>query len=346
MSTERAEEWRARAGELKVRLSRARTRYQAVSRRLHIYERALPCADVLRQLLPSRAASRARLTDAAAAAREAAWLERSESYRLEIAREGPPVAGADHATIAGLHWWVPPDSRTPGRIADRMLSGGWLPLKEILYARDVACGGVMLDIGANIGTTSVPRAILGDAVAVYAAEPEPGNFACLVRNIAENHVRGVVLADRVAVGNRVGRAALQRQGSIGAHALVEGPAGDAIDVAVVTLDDWVVRRGIDLEAVRFVKVDTQGREGDVLAGALSLLARDHIAWQIEFSPAHLLAAGCEPGELLARLHAAFTHFIDLNAEAPGERVRRTSDLAEALAYLDRSYTNLLLYRAA
>ena len=344
MSSDRAAEWRERARALKDRLSRARTRYQTVSRRLHIYERALPSADVVRQILPARAASRVRLADAVAAARETDWLRRSECYRIEMSRDGAPVPGADRTTIAGLHWWIPPDNRTPGRIADRMLREGWLPLKEILQARDVACGGVMLDIGANIGTTSIPRAILGDAVAIYAAEPEPANFACLVRNVAENHVRGVVLADRVAVANRDGSAALQRQGSMGAHLLVDAPAGDAIEVPVVTLDTWVREAGIDVEAVRFVKVDTQGREGDVLDGAASLLARDHIAWQLEFSPAHLRAAGCQPADLVARLRSAFTHFIDLNAEAAGDRVRSTAALAEALAYLDRSYTNVLFYR--
>jgi FkbM family methyltransferase len=342
---DRAEEWRARAAQLKDRLARARTRYEAVSRRLHVYERALPQPDVLRQLLPARAASRARAADPAAAGREAAWLALSEGYRDEIARDDPPVAGADHVTIAGLRWWVPPDSRMPGRIAERMLNTGWLPLKEILQAREVSCGGVMLDVGANIGTTSITRAVLGDAVAVYAAEPEPANFACLVRNIAANHVRGVVLADRVAIGDRIGRAALQRQGSIGAHTIVDAPGAGALDVPVITLDAWVERARIDVEALRFVKVDTQGREGDVLGGAASLLARDYIAWQLEFSPAHLRTAGCEPAELLARLRTAFTHFIDLKADAPGERVRRTVELSDALAYLDRSYTNLLLYRS-
>jgi hypothetical protein len=42
---------------------------------------------------------------------------------------------------------------------------------------------------------------------------------------------------------------------------------------------------------------------------------------------------------------AFSYFIDLRAAAPGRRLRPVVELGEALEYLDRSYTNLLVYRA-
>jgi hypothetical protein len=66
---------------------------------------------------------------------------------------------------------------------------------------------------------------------------------------------------------------------------------------------------------------------------------------MEFSPEHLRLCGRSPEQLIERLQAAFTTFIDLNPHAPGRRVRPVDQLAEALVYLDRSYTNLLLYRA-
>jgi hypothetical protein len=92
-------------------------------------------------------------------------------------------------------------------------------------------------------------------------------------------------------------------------------------------------------------MDTQGHEDHVLAGAPMLLSRPGIAWELEFSPRHLQKAGRDPAALLARMRDVFTHFIDLNPHAPGDRIRPTAEIAEALSYLDRSFTNLLAYRA-
>ena len=79
-----------------------------------------------------------------------------------------------------------------------------------------------------------------------------------------------------------------------------------------------------------------------------MLERRHIAWQIEFSPAMLERSGRSLDEVYQLLERHFTHFIDLRSEG-GTRVRRTSSLREALAYVgkgSRRYTNVLLYSAA
>ena len=322
---------RAREEEVRAKLAR-------VQDRLRWHERALLRPEVLQDLLPSRAAWRQRTPPDAAA------LERARTH-AEVAGADLEVrlpSGAEQVTIAGLSWAVPADARRAGRLADRILRDHWLPLAELLRTREAISAGVMLDIGANIGLTSIPRAVLGDADVIYAAEPEPDNFACLVHNIAANGLRGVILPDRVAISDATGTARLQRSGSIGGHRLTES---DGIDVPAMTLDDWVARLRLDPDTIRYVKVDTQGRESHVLDGAHGLLARQGIAWELEFSPEHLRMCGRTPERLIAQLAAHFTHVIDLNPHAPGNRVRPAAELGEALAYLDRSYTNLLLYRA-
>jgi FkbM family methyltransferase len=198
----------------------------------------------------------------------------------------------------------------------------------------------MIDIGANVGLTSVTRALMGDADLVYAAEPAPENFACLVRTAIDAGLRGVVLPDCVAISDRNGTSTLKLSSSIGGHAL----SGDeGIEVRTATLDTWVAALGIEIERVRYVKIDTQGHESHVLDGARDLLARRGVIWELEFSPRHLQIAGRDPATLIAQLQACFTHFVDLNPDAPGERVRSIDELADALAYLDRSFTDLLVY---
>ena len=78
-----------------------------------------------------------------------------------------------------------------------------------------------------------------------------------------------------------------------------------------------------------------------------MLARKHIAWQIEFSPAMLQRSGWALPDFYALLQGHFTHFIDLRGDE-GVRARHVSELPGALAYVERRarrYTNVLLYTA-
>ena len=116
-------------------------------------------------------------------------------------------------------------------------------------------------------------------------------------------------------------------------------------VPCLTLDEWVVRRGVDLSRVTFIKSDTQGWDLKVLAGATTVLEQRHIAWQVEYSPAMLGRAGTTTAEACRVLASRFDRFIDLRGESR-VRARPSGELAEALATVGdghRRYTNLLLY---
>jgi FkbM family methyltransferase len=309
--------------------------------RLHWHERSLLRPEVLADLLPSRARWRRETpADDSAARRETTHAAVSAAYA--DARDRPAPEDADRVEIDGLVWWVPKDARAEGQLAHRLVMERRLPLVDLLRTREAIANGTMLDIGANVGLTSLTRAVLGDADVAYAAEAAPDNFACLVRAVVDNGLRGIVLPDHVAISDHDGTATLRLSGSIGGHMIIAGASG--IDVPMMRLDTWAATLRIDLEAVRYVKIDTQGHEAHVLAGAPGLLARPGIVWELEFSPRHLQKAGREPAALIAQMQSVFTHFIDLNPHAPGERLRPVAELPEALAYLERSFTNLLAYR--
>ena len=219
--------------------------------------------------------------------------------------------------------------------------------RGILQTRGVATGGIMLDLGANVGRMAVPRVILGDALVVYCAEPDPVSYACLARNVIENGLRGVVLPDQTAIGDRDGSVRFLRAGGHGNFRVVPdgtGEGADVVDVPCATLDTWVERLHIELDAVTLIKVDVEGFERRVLAGASRVLRCSHIAWQIEIKPAGLRAAGDDPQGLYADLRRTFTHFIDLNRRAAGQRVRSIGELSDALAYIEpRQKTDVLLF---
>ena len=225
-----------------------------------------------------------------------------------------------------------------------------LPHAGILQTREVAVGGIMLDLGANIGRMSVPRVIHGDATAAYCAEPDPVNFACLARSVIDNSLRGLVLPDQTAIGDREGVVRLLRTGRSGDYRVLPDTAADTehtVDVPCSTLDAWVDRLQIDLDAVTFIKVDVEGFERRVIAGAHRVLGCPHIAWQMEIKPPGLRDAGDDPQALYADLQQAFTHFIDLTRAAEGPRVRPVSELPVALRYIEPAgKTDVILFSAS
>jgi FkbM family methyltransferase len=253
------------------------------------------------------------------------------------------------STIDGLTWTVPALPSQSAASIDRMLAKQRFPYLAIAQTRDVSIGGVMLDIGANVGRMAIPRVVLGDATRAYCAEPDEANYQCLIANVRDNGLTGLVVADHVAISDRVGQQPLHRGKMSGAHRLVHTGAvhESMMTVRCTTLDAWVADHAIDLSEVTFVKVDTQGSEVHVLAGASRVLAQPHIAWQIEVSPSHLRLAGNEPTVLYGALRERFAYFYDLNPHAEGPKLRPITDLASALEYLERTedaQTDIVLYR--
>jgi FkbM family methyltransferase len=286
------------------------------------------------------------------AAREALLLDRSRAYAHAAAcwRAGGRPDAVRHTSIAGLCWSVPDDSSEEGSLAGRIIERGWLPLDDVAIVRQFVVGGVMIDVGANVGTTSIPRAVLGDFACVYAAEPNTENFLCLVGNVVDNHLTGRVLPDRVAISSTTGTARLRRSKKIGGHQLVRPGArtpADFEEVPCFTLDDWIEHIGIPARDVRFVKVDTQGWDLHVLQGATQLLNRRDTAWQIEVSPGLMKGARSTVADLCALVAARFTHVKELGGHTGG-RWRPSSDLAVVLEALpdDRRFANLLLFNMA
>ena len=122
--------------------------------------------------------------------------------------------------------------------------------------------GLALDVGAHIGTWTVP---LADRFRdVIAFEPVAANRACLEANVSR--LTNVVVLP-VAVGAQAGTGSMALPGTnSGTYCLMHGS-----DVLVVALDT-VVHSPVD-----FIKIDVEGLEGAVLAGAEQILRTSHPA---------------------------------------------------------------------
>jgi FkbM family methyltransferase len=294
---------------------------------------------------------RARAEGPEARMRGEAFAARTPALASAVASLDALEREARRTTVDGLVWWVPALPTQSAASIERMLAKQTFPYRAISQTRDLAVGGIMLDIGANIGATAIPRAILGDARAVFCAEPDELNYRCLVANVVQNGLGGLVLPDRVAIGSRTGEVVIERGKMPGGHRILHA-APDTTDagrrVPCMTLDDWIADHAIDGRDVTLIKIDTQGSEVHVLTGAATLLALPVVAWQIEVAPRLLRLAGSDPVTLYRLMKAHFTHFIDLNVNAAGPRLRSIADLDAALEYLEGGevlQTDVVAYRA-
>lgn len=129
-------------------------------------------------------------------------------------------------------------------------------------------GDIVVDAGARIGTfaVKVSRAV-GKEGRVIAIEPEPRNFACLLKNVQANHLTNVIPVQKLLWSEpRSLKLYLSRNGA--SHSVFcdsfYDSTGEAITVEAQDLDSIVKHLGID--SVDFVKMDIEGAEVQAMSG--------------------------------------------------------------------------------
>lgn len=134
---------------------------------------------------------------------------------------------------------------------------------------------VLWDIGANVGLYSLYAAKV-TGCRVLSAEPEAQNFALLMENIAMNGLAERITATNLAITDRTDL------GRLAVHAITKGGAYNQFAAAEVppaaitqltmgaSMDDLVERFGCPMPT--FVKIDVDGNEPDIIAGASKVLA--------------------------------------------------------------------------
>ena len=151
--------------------------------------------------------------------------------------------------------------RFVGRSLD--LYGEWAEGELELLARYVSLGGTVVDVGANIGTHTVAFAqMTGPAGRVIAFEPQRAAFHFLCANVALNCVTHVRCLEQAA-GREPGFITVPvlppRETRNFAAVALGGAEGER--VAMTTID------ALALDSCGVIKVDVEGMEPSVLAGA-------------------------------------------------------------------------------
>ncbi|MBK9180783.1 MAG: FkbM family methyltransferase [Acidimicrobiales bacterium] len=138
--------------------------------------------------------------------------------------------------------------------------------------RLVGPGQVVVDVGANTGVYALKAGrLVGPSGTVVAIEPNPDMIGWLQGNVRANGL-GNVRVRMLAAGERTGAATLwENRDAPNSFSLVRRAAGAGFSVLVVPLDELLAWEG--LEHVDLVKIDVEGAEDAVLAGAAGLIER-------------------------------------------------------------------------
>ncbi len=155
-----------------------------------------------------------------------------------------------------------------------------LPVQQALE-REVRPGMTVYDVGAHLGFFTLGLARLaGPTGLVFAFEPLPENARRLRDNLELNpDVAGTVTVVEAAIADAAGRARLQRHGNSSQAGLAAPGEDSETEVACVTLDEFALAAGG--RAPGLVKLDVEGAEGRVLAGARRVLREVRPVWMIE-----------------------------------------------------------------
>ena len=213
--------------------------------------------------------------------------------------------------------------------------------------------GWLLDVGANVGSVCITLVRRGVFARAVAFEPEPGNYAHLVRSLALNGIDAATIRPvNAALSSTSGQATLELAfTNFGDHRIrVEPPTTShpdcreedraVISVPVQRLDDAVAAQGLLREDVGLIWIDAQGHEAQVLEGATALLGAG-VPVVTEFWPYGLERSGAEGRRFVEIVRARFAAFYDLSEAVP--RRQPVADVASLYArYTGTSFTDLLL----
>ena len=173
-------------------------------------------------------------------------------------------------------------------------------------------GGVVVDIGANVGCFTILAAnLVGPHGRVLAFEPDEMAFRQLQRNVALNGLNNVSTY-QAAVGAREGSAKFfvseesSLFSSMSEYIGERRQSGTVLDVQLTTLEATMQKEGLD--RLDYLKLDCEGGEYDILGSMTTKLASciAQVCMEAHEIPDH------KPQELLDRLQEL--HFKQISRE--------------------------------
>ncbi len=183
----------------------------------------------------------------------------------------------------------------------------------------------IIDIGGNIGRTTLEFATENKTGTIYSIEPHPGNFKRLSENIGLNSFPNIQ-AFNIGFGSQPGTALMAELDSAnpGMNRITTDAQGyPTKEIQIETLDNFVQKQGIS--RIDFIKMDVEGFEYFVLQGGKNALKASYPVLFMELDDRLLREQGQSSKALLQLLQElGYTQFLRADTD---EKVTVDHDFA-------------------
>lgn len=172
------------------------------------------------------------------------------------------------------------------------------------YMKNFPKNSIFLDIGAQIGLSTIPIACEG--YEVIAVEPVSFNIKTLKENVALNKLTNVRIAEIAAYSeNKTMNIFVPVEQDCASLSEDASRAGGVTTEEVVTamkMDDWIADNKIDINRIKFIKIDVQGAEEHVINGLTNLLEKvKNISILMEWDPRMMSSMGTNEFEFYQKI---------------------------------------------
>ncbi|MCR5092905.1 MAG: FkbM family methyltransferase [Lachnospiraceae bacterium] len=159
-------------------------------------------------------------------------------------------------------------------------------LSNQYYGDNSKTEGYFLDIGSNIGTTSIYfRKKLDSNVKVIGFEPDSNNFMLNKCNIVLNKLEDSIRIENVGLGEKSDEMRLYKNtDNPGGNSVISFTSNDYEIINIISLDDYLKNNSINIQSIKYVWIDTEGFEPFVLFGGKSFFYNTTVPVFIEFNP--------------------------------------------------------------
>ena len=158
---------------------------------------------------------------------------------------------------------------------------------EVLKANGrLNANSTLLDIGANIGTTSITILLANALSKAIAVEPVPANFELLQQNVQNNQLTQRIRIKQLAISDQAGTVTMELNDSLhGDHRVRMANAAThpqdffqessrpTVAVQSIPLDQLLSQESIAPSEIGLVWMDVQGHEGHVIKSGHQLFAQ-------------------------------------------------------------------------
>lgn len=208
----------------------------------------------------------------------------------------------------------------------------------------------LLDIGGNVGLTTLPVAALG--YKVYAFEPIPTSAHKILTAACMNGIEDKVKVELAAVGAKDGTMDVflpifddeggirEDNTALSGDVAVKNVGGltVALPTNIIKLDSWMETANVDPKHCLLVKVDVQGFELGVLQGAKQFLRENsnHVTVVAEQDPGLIETAGGHAEQVLIYMHElGYDAFNEDGSKIKPEDFAVTSRKSQDVTYRGR-----------